>query len=64
MECLAIVQPAGVPIPIMWQLGRDTSHVPTSLDCPRGGRLEMDQDPEGQSRGYMYERLFLAIVQV
>ena len=43
----------------MWQLGRDTSHVPAGLDCPRGGRLEIDQDPEGQSRGYMYDKQFL-----
>ena len=52
MECVAIVQPADVPIPVMWQLERDTSHVPAGLDYPRGGRLEMDQDPEGQSREY------------
>ena len=36
----------------MWQLGRETSHVPTGVEYPRGGRLEMDQDPEGQSMGY------------
>ena len=52
MECVAIVQPDGVPIWEMWQLGRDTSHVPASLEYPRGGRLEMDQDPESQSWGY------------
>ena len=46
----------------MWQLGRDTSHVPASLDYPRGGGLEMDQDPEGLSRGY--DKQFLAILQV
>ena len=27
-------------------------HVPTGLEYPRGGRSEMDLDPEGQSRGY------------
>ena len=27
MYCFAIVQPAGVPIRVMWQLGRDTSDV-------------------------------------
>ena len=64
MECFAIVQPVGVPIRVMWQLGKDTSHVPAGLVCPRGGRLEMDQDPEGQSRGYMCDRKFLAILQV
>ena len=26
-------------------------HVPTSPKYPNGGRSEMDQDPEGQSRG-------------
>ena len=36
----------------MWQLGRDTSHVPVGLEYPRGGQLEMDRDPEGQARGY------------
>ena len=52
VECAAIVKPAGVPILVMWQLGRDTSHVPDGLDYPRGGWLEMDRDPEVQSRGY------------
>ena len=53
VECIAIVKPAGVPIWILWQLGRDdASHVPASLNYPRGGRLEMDRDQEGQSRGY------------
>ena len=52
MECVAIVQPAGVPIQVMWQLGRDTSHVPVGLKYPRGGQLEMARDPEGQARGY------------
>ena len=33
----------------MWQLGRDTSHVPAVLEYPRGGRLEMDRGPKGQS---------------
>ena len=36
----------------MWQLGRDTIHVPAGLDYPRGGRLVIDQDPVGQTRGY------------
>ena len=31
----------------MWQ-----HHVPAGLEYPRGGRSEMDLDPEGQSRGY------------
>ena len=38
--------------------------MPSSLDCPRGGRLEMEQDPEGQSRGYMCDGKVLAILQV
>ena len=49
---LGIVKPAGVAMREMWQLGRDTSHVPAGLKYPRGGRLEMDPDPEGQSMGY------------
>ena len=31
---------------------RYKSCVPTSLEYPRGGQLEVDQDPEGQSKGY------------
>ena len=49
MEYLAIVQPAGVLISVIWQLGRGTRHVPDSLEYPRGDRLEMDRGPEGQS---------------
>ena len=52
VEGVAIVQPAGVQIPVMWQLGRDTSHVPTRLEYLRGGRLEIVQDPKGQSKEY------------
>ena len=48
LECVAIVQPAGVSIQVMWQLSRDISHVPVGLEYPRGGQLEMDRDPEGQ----------------
>ena len=62
MECVAIVQPAGVPIPVMWQLERDTKSSPAGFDYPRGGRLKMDQDPEGQSSGY--DTQFFAILQV
>ena len=51
-ECVAIVLPVGVPIRVMLQLGRDTSHVPSGLEYPRGGRLDIDWDPEGQSRVY------------
>ena len=36
----------------MWQLGKDTSHVPNGFEYPKGGRLELDGDSEGQSRGY------------
>ena len=32
--------------------GKDTSHVPDGFEYPKGGRLEMDGDSEGQSRGY------------
>ena len=35
--CFAIVQLAGVPIPAMWQLGRDTSHVSAGFENPRDG---------------------------
>ena len=52
VECVATVQPAGVPIRVMWQLGRGISQVPVGLEYPRGGQLEMDRDPEGQARGY------------
>ena len=52
MECVAIVQSAGIPIRVMCQLGRDTSHVPVGVEYPRGGPLQVDRDPEGQSRGY------------
>ena len=48
----SFVQPGGVPIWVMLQLARDTSHVPKGLEYPRGGRLERDQDPEGRSREY------------
>ena len=34
--CIAIVQPVGVPVQVMWQLRRDTSHVPSGLEYPTG----------------------------
>ena len=40
VEYVANVQPAGVPIWVMWQLGRDTSHVPAGLEYPRVGSLK------------------------
>ena len=46
----------------MLQLGRDTSHVPTGLDYPRGGRLERDQGLEGRSD--QLAKQSLAILQV
>ena len=52
MECVTIVQPAGVTIWMMWQLGRDTSNVPVGVEYLRDSQLEMDGDPEGQSSGY------------
>ena len=52
VKCVAIVQPAGVPIRVMCQLGRDTRHVPADVEYLRVGQLELDRDPEGQSRGY------------
>ena len=52
VDCVAIFQSAGILIWVMWQLERDTSHVPAGVEYPRGGRLEMEQDPEGQSWGY------------
>ena len=41
-------------------------HVPTSLDYHRNGRLEIDPDLEGQSRGMAIPacKQFLAILQV
>ena len=36
VDCVAIVQLAGIPIRAMWQLGRDTSHVPAGFERPRG----------------------------
>ena len=32
--------------------GKGYDHVPAGLDYPRGGRSEMNTDPERQSRGY------------
>ena len=43
VECIAIVQLASVPVRVMWQLGRDTSHVPAGLEYPTGVRLGIDQ---------------------
>ena len=48
MEYVAIVQPASVQIWEIWPL----DHVSAILEYPRGGRSEMDPDPDGQSRGY------------
>ena len=52
MECVATIQSAGVPFLEIWQLGRDTRHVPDGLEYLKGGRLDMDWDSEGQSRWY------------
>ena len=52
MECVAIVKPAGVLIQVMWQLGKDRSHVPACLEYHMGGRSEIKRNPEGQPRGY------------
>ena len=49
-------------IRVLWQLGWDTSHVTAGLKYPRGGKLEMDRDLEGQSRGYMYDMTSLQTV--
>ena len=32
--------------------GKGYDHVPAGLEYPRGGRSEMDRDPESQSRWY------------
>ena len=32
--------------------GKEYDHVSACLEYPRGGRSEMDRDPEGKSRGY------------
>ena len=32
--------------------GKGYNHVSAGLEYPKGGRSEMDRDPEGQSRGY------------
>ena len=32
--------------------GKGYDHVSSGIEYPRGGRLEMDRDLEGQSRGY------------
>ena len=48
VECVAIVQPAGVQIRVIRQLGRDKSNVPVGVEYPRDDLLEMDRDPEGQ----------------
>ena len=40
VECVAIVQPVGVPVRVMWQLGSNTSPVPAGIEDPRGVRLE------------------------
>ena len=47
VEYIAIVQHSGY---VAARKGYD--HVSAVLEYPRGGRSEMDRDPEGQSRGY------------
>ena len=32
--------------------GKGYNHVSAGLEYPKGGRLELDRDPGGQSRGY------------
>ena len=54
--CVALFQSAGIPVPVMWQLEGDSSHVPAGKEYSRCGRLEMEQDPEGKQ--------FLVILQV
>ena len=46
--------------------GKGYAHEPTSSNYPRGGRSEMDQDPEGQSRGMARPtfKQFLVLLQV
>ena len=34
VENVANVQPAGVPLWVMWQLGKDTSHEPEGSNIP------------------------------
>ena len=40
VECVAIVQPAGVSVLVMWQLGSNTSLIPAGIEDPRGVRYE------------------------
>ena len=52
VECVGIVQPAGVQIRVMWQLGRDKRHVPAGVEYPKGGLLEIDP-----VKGVWYDQL-------
>ena len=51
VKCVAIVQPVGVPIRVICQLGRDINHASLVVEYSRGGLLELYRDPKGQSRG-------------
>ena len=51
VEWVAIVQPVGVPILVMCQLGRDINHASLVVKYSRGGLLELYWDPKDQSRG-------------
>ena len=55
------VQAAGVPIPVMWQLGRDTSHVPACLEYSRGGRLEMHYKKIGYNINVLQQTACLVV---
>ena len=51
VKCVAIVQSAGVPVQVMWQLERDTSHVPAGLEHPRGVSIgDISGELDGKSR--------------
>ena len=43
VECVAIVHQADIPVWVLWQLGRDASHVSEDLEYPRGVRMIIDQ---------------------
>ena len=66
MECVAIVQPVGVPILVMCQLGRDINHAYLVVKYPRGGLLELYRDPKASQGGVAWPALkqFLDILQV
>ena len=52
VEYIAIDQPASVQNSGNVAAGKGYDHVSAGLEYPRGGRSEMDRDPEGQSGGY------------